>query len=183
MHRPFSKVFAVALSVLMFMSSVTVSIATYATSSDYTSYLESVKAELERMDSDGSSITNTDLETVLDTVCEAGEEMSRLQNLYLSASSEELGNIAEAADALLSQEDKDARVPWLTSTYSGVEAEWVFEKDLVVSSSSFPVIWVCYSKGDVAAIATAMYDVDEAVFFDVRYRYTYTWYSENIPAT
>lgn len=97
-----------------------------------------------------------------------GAEVATLQNEYSSGTN--LKKIAEKLDVYFGENDKNARVPWLTNSAENKDTwTWTFETKFAYDRGESDVAWVARNKtGQVMAYTLAKYDTTNGVFKDVK---------------
>lgn len=97
-----------------------------------------------------------------------GADVATFQNEYSQGTN--LKKIAEKLDTYFGENDKNARVPWLTNSAENKDTwTWTFETKFAYDKGESDVAWVARNKtGQVMAYTLAKYDTTSGVFKDVK---------------
>lgn len=125
------------------------------------------KDELKKLRSEDTITAETVKEAQASTNLK-GAEVATLQNDYSSGSN--LKKTAEKLDPYFGENDKNARVPWLTNSADNKDTwTWTFETKFAYDRSESDVAWVARNKtGQIMAYTLAKYDTTNGVFKDVK---------------
>ena len=125
------------------------------------------KDELKKLRSEDVITAETVKETQASTNLK-GADVATLQNEYSKGSN--LKKIAEKLDPYFGENDKNARVPWLTNSSDNKDTwTWTFETKFAYDKGESEVAWIARNKtGQVMAYTLAKYDTANGVFKDVK---------------
>ena len=180
MRRDSVSVIFIALSVLCFVVSITVSITLIDSSRERVAFLESQLSSIKQKSPNIIKPTADEFALILQDVVAKGEEMAYCQNQYLERSFYAFDDTIDRADALLSEDSKDGRTIWIWNPLNGEKLEWSFMITPILDPTFFSVVWVCHQEDKLVAVTTGTYNVNEALFSDIVWRYKSDWYTENV---
>lgn len=179
MHRDNINVILIALSVLCFVASIVVSTQIISQSEERMAFLESQQTAISASNLDIVMPSVKEFEEISNRVIYLGEEMAYCQNQYLERSVYNMDDLISRADVLLREDSKDGRAIWIWNPLDGGKLEWSFLTTPTLSPDSFSVLWVCHQDSNIVAVATGTYNVEEALFSDIVWRYSNDWFSKN----
>lgn len=150
--------------------------------------ISGLEASLEQSDgkpADGKTeegMTQEEETKALKSATDAGNKVAEYQNAYRDLSArddrEAFDANVNALDALLSENAKNARVPWYQSDLVGT---WSFVTDGEFSGDTLGVLWLCQAEdGKFCAYATGTYEAETGTFSNIQYRMT-TEAADNMP--
>lgn len=150
--------------------------------------ISGLEASLEQSDgepADGETeegMTQEEKTEALKSATDAGNKVAEYQNAYRDLSArddrEAFDANVNALDALLSENAKNARVPWYQSDLVGT---WSFVTDGEFSGDTLGVLWLCQAEdGKFCAYATGTYEAETGTFSNIQYRMT-TEAADNMP--
>lgn len=150
--------------------------------------ISGLEASLEQSDgepADGKTeegMTQEEETKALKSATDAGNKVAEYQNAYRDLSArddrEAFDANVNALDALLSENAKNARVPWYQSDLAGT---WSFVTDGEFSGDTLGVLWLCQTEdGKFCAYATGTYEAGTGTFSNIQYRMT-TEAADNMP--
>lgn len=150
--------------------------------------ISGLEASLEQSDgepADGETeegMTQEEEKEALKSATDAGNKVAEYQNAYRDLSArdgrEAFDANVNALDALLSENAKNARVPWYQSDLVGT---WSFVTDGEFAGDTLGVLWLCQAEdGKFCAYATGTYEAETGTFSNIQYRMT-TEAADNMP--
>lgn len=179
MHKDNINVIFIALSVLCFVASIVVSTQIISQSEEHMAFLESQKTAISASDVDIVMPSVKEFEEISNRVIYLGEEMAYCQNQYLERSVYNMDDLISRADVLLREDSKDGRVIWIWNPLDGGKLGWSFMTTPTLDPTSFSVVWVCHQEDKLVAVTTGTYNVEEALFSDIVWRYSNDWFIKN----
>lgn len=150
--------------------------------------ISGLEASLEQSDGEQAEgeteegMTQEEETKALKSATDAGNKVAEYQNAYRELSArddrEAFDANVNALDALLSENAKNARVPWYQSDLVGT---WSFVTDGEFSGDTLGVLWLCQAEdGKFCAYATGTYEAETGTFSNIQYRMT-TEAADNMP--
>lgn len=140
---------------------------------DLTEQLTALNQSAENVDTD--EVSSTKLASCADLGTKVAELQTAYQRLDIIADESGWMDNVYALDACFAENDKNARVPWFSVlTEYNVIWKWEFQSTYSFASKTIDVVWLCRdaNNGDLLAYATGVYDIESALFSNVKYNFT-----------